>query len=341
MRARVAALLAALVVAPSAARAHGFSPAYLELRERADGRVEVLWKVPLAGEGGVEGREPVSVRLPRACREVARREPASVPGAVIDRYAVDCGPGGIGGATVTLVSPEGRGCDVMVSLRFASGQRYTGLLRAGAPSLELPRSTGGSAWRVARSYLGEGVKHIATGADHLLFVLGLLLLVRGVGALIRTVTAFTVGHSVTLALATLGVVRVASAPVEAVIALSILLLAVELSRGDDGGETLTRRAPWLVAGGFGLLHGFGFAGALTEAGLPERNVPLALLFFNVGVELGQVVFVAFALAALAAVKRLSRDRSHSVRSALTYGIGVASTYWFLARFSLVAGWFAP
>lgn len=340
MRARVAALLLALIAAPTVARAHGFSPAYLELRERADGRVEVLWKVPLAGEGGVEGREPVSVRLPRACREVARREPASVPGAVIDRYAVDCGPGGIGGATVTLVSPEGRGCDVMVSLRFASGQRYTGLLRAGAASLELPRSTGGSAWRVARSYLGEGVKHIATGADHLLFVLGLLLLVRGVGALIRTVTAFTVGHSVTLALATLGVVRMPSAPVEAVIALSILLLAVELSREGDG-ETLTRRAPWLVAGGFGLLHGFGFAGALMEAGLPARNVPLALLFFNVGVELGQVVFVAFALAALAAVKRLSRDRSDTVRSALTYGIGAASTYLFLSRFAVVAGWFAP
>jgi hydrogenase/urease accessory protein HupE len=332
------ALVAALVLAPLEARAHGFSPGYLELRERSDGRVEVLWKVPLGGEGGVEGREPMTVRLPPRCREVARREAVSVPGAMLDRYAVDCGREGLGGLTVSMESPEGRGSDVLVSARFASGQRYTGVLRAGAASLELPTPAKGGAWRVARSYLGEGVKHIATGADHLLFVLGLLLLVRAVGPLVRTITAFTVGHSVTLALATLGLVRVPQAPVEAVIALSILLLAVELS-GDE--NTWTKRAPWLVAGGFGLLHGFGFAGALIEAGVPGGNVPLALFFFNVGVELGQVAFVAVCLSALHLVKRLAPDRSDTVRSLLGYVIGVASTYWFLERSSVVMGWFAP
>ncbi len=332
-------LALALLLTPALAWAHGFAPAYLDLRERADGRVEVLFKVPLGGEGGVEGREPVAVRLPAGCREVARREAVGVPAALLERYAVDCGREGLGGRTLTLDARGERGFDVLVSARFASGERYAGVLRADAPSIELPVPAGGSAWRVARSHLGLGVKHIATGADHLLFVLGLVLLARGVGPLVRTVTAFTLGHSVTLALATLGFVRAPQAPVEAAIAASILLLAVELSAPRDAAPSWTRRAPWAVAAGFGLLHGFGFAGALTEAGLPPGNVPLALLFFNAGVELGQLAFVALCLALLAAVARLARDRSAYVRSAIVYGIGAAATYWMLVRTAVVVGWY--
>ncbi len=338
-RALSALVLVALSAMSAEALAHGFAPAYLELLERPDGRVEALWKVPLGGEGGVEGREPVEVRFPSRCHTLGRRDAVGVPGAVLERYALDCGAQGLGGATLSLVSPEGRGVDVMVSARFSAGQRYTGILRASSPSLDLPSPSGRSAWSVARSYLASGVEHIATGADHLLFVLGLLLLVKSAGALVRTVTAFTVGHSVTLALATLGVVHVPQAPVEATIALSIVLLAVERAAPDEASPTWTRRAPWLAAASFGLLHGFGFAGALTEAGLPAGNVPLALLFFNVGVEVGQVAFVALCLAALHIARRALGDRSTTVRSALVLLIGSMGTYWFLERATRIGGWF--
>ena len=333
------ACIAALLTLPSAVYGHGFSPGYLELREGARGRVEVLWKVPLGGESGVEGREPLSMRFPTYCREVARRAPVGVPGAVLERFALDCGPRGLGGATLALVSDESRGVDVLVTARFASGQRFSGLLRGASPTLTLPAAVGASRWSVARGYVASGVTHIATGVDHLMFVLGLLLLVRGVGALVRTVTAFTVGHSVTLALATLGLARVSQGPVEAAIAASIALLAVERSAPDDAPPSWTRRAPWITAGVFGLLHGFGFAGALAEAGLPTQNVPLALLAFNVGVELGQLAFVALVLAVALATRRWTANRSNTVQTVAVYVLGVAGTYLFLERTAHVAGWF--
>jgi len=325
----------AMVVWPLATWGHGFAPGYLELRELRGGRVEALWKAPVGGEGA-EG-EAAGVRLPARCREVARREAVAVPGAVIRRFALDCGSAGIGGAVIALDAPHGQGTDVLVVVRYASGRSFSGVLRGDAPTLAVPDVAGGSRLAVARSYLALGVRHIATGADHLAFVLGLLLLSRGVGGVVRTVTAFTVGHSVTLALAALGLARASQAPVEATIAASVALLGVELLDDGRGGETLTRRAPWAVAGGFGLLHGLGFAGALMEAGLPEGEVPTALLSFNVGVELGQLAFVAAAGGVLWVVAREAAKGARRVREAMAYAIGAAGVCWTLQRVAAMVG----
>jgi hydrogenase/urease accessory protein HupE len=335
VRARRCAFVAAALAWPVAARGHGFAPGYLALREGGDGRVEALWKEPVGGEGG-EG-EAARVRLPARCREVARRGDVAAPSALLRRFALDCGAAGIGGAVIALDAPHGPGTDVLVVVRYASGRSFSGVLRGDAPTLTVPDVAAGSRLAVARGYLALGVRHIATGADHLAFVLGLLLLSRGVGGVVRTVTAFTAGHSVTLALASLGLARASQAPVEATIAASIALLGVELLDEGRGGETLTRRAPWTVAGGFGLLHGFGFAGALAEAGLPTGEVPLALLCFNAGVELGQLAFVAAAGGALWAMARVSAEGARRARRTLAYAIGAAGVCWTLQRVAAMAG----
>jgi hydrogenase/urease accessory protein HupE len=221
--------------------------------------------------------------------------------------------------------------DVLLRVGYLDGSASNQRLTPDAPEVEIPRRP--SSLEVVQTYLVLGVEHILLGVDHLLFVLALLLLVRGMRRLVATVTAFTVAHSITLGAATLGLVHVPSAPVEAIIALSILFLASELARGRnaDGSEDLTARFPWLVAFAFGLLHGFGFAGALSEVGIPEQAVPLALLFFNVGVELGQLVFIA-AVFALAWVVRVSAVRVPAVwRTAVAYGIGSVAAYWAVER----------
>src|SRR6185436_2163723 len=189
-----------------------------------------------------------------------------------------------------------------------------------------------SALEVVRTYLTLGVEHILLGIDHLLFVLALLLIVKGVRRLVATVTAFTVAHSITLGAATLGFVHVPSAPVEAVIALSILFLASELARRRAGGSAdLTERFPWVVAFSFGLLHGFGFAGALSEVGIPQQAVPLALLFFNVGVEIGQLLFIA-AVFGFGWLVRLSAVRVPAIwPRAVAYGVGSAAAFWVVER----------
>jgi hydrogenase/urease accessory protein HupE len=185
---------------------------------------------------------------------------------------------------------------------------------------------------VIRTYTLLGIGHILGGVDHLLFVLALLLLVRGIGRLVATVTAFTLAHSVTLAAATLGFVHVPPAPVEATIALSILFLASELARQRaDGRADLTARFPWLVAFSFGLLHGFGFAGALSEVGVPQKAVPLALLFFNVGVEIGQLAFIAAVLAIGWSVRRAAIRAPAWWPRAAAYGIGSVAAFWVVQR----------
>jgi hydrogenase/urease accessory protein HupE len=193
--------------------------------------------------------------------------------------------------------------------------------------VEAPQDSAG----VARTYLTLGVEHILAGVDHLLFVLALVLIVSNRRRLLVTITAFTVAHSLTLAAATLGVVRVPQAPVEAVIALSIVFVAAEIIHGIQGQPGLTARAPWVVAFVFGLLHGLGFAGALAEVGLPSRAIPLALLFFNVGVELGQIIFVAAVWAILALVARASVPRHAWVRALPPYAIGAVAMFWVFER----------
>jgi len=220
--------------------------------------------------------------------------------------------------------------DVLLRVDYLDGSASNQRLTRDEPTVTIPLRP--SALDVVRTYTSLGVEHILLGVDHLLFVLALLLLVRGLRRLVATVTAFTVAHSVTLGAATLGFVHVPPAPVEAVIALSILFLACELARRRTGGDAdLTERFPWVVAFSFGLLHGFGFAGALSEVGVPAQAVPLALLFFNVGVEIGQLLFIGAVFGLGWAVRSSALRVPQGWQRAAAYGIGSVAAFWLVQR----------
>ncbi|MFQ5575169.1 MAG: HupE/UreJ family protein, partial [Terriglobia bacterium] len=219
--------------------------------------------------------------------------------------------------------------DVLARVSFLDGYTQTTLIRPSNPSFVIQGSQ--STLQVSRQYLVLGIEHILGGIDHLLFVLGLLLIVRGFGLLLKTITAFTIAHSITLAMAALGFVNVPQAPVEAVIALSILFLASELAKQQKGNPGLTARYPWVVALSFGLLHGFGFAGALSEVGLPQTDIPLALLFFNVGVEIGQLMFVAAVLLVRWLIQILKFRWPVWTEQTPAYAIGSLAAFWFIQR----------
>jgi hydrogenase/urease accessory protein HupE len=317
-----------VLVAPACALAHSFEPALLDLRERRPGLFDVAWKTPGPLAGGL------SPELPAHCR----RRDLSSEGEGITFFQADCGTTGLRGERVAVRGLAGTRVDAIVRIEWTDGTVTSGVLGGTAEELVVPTMTGtggvgtGAPARVVLwSYGRLGVAHILFGFDHLLFVLALLLLVPGVRALVRTITAFTVAHSLTLALAVLGVVHVPAAPVEALIAASIVLLAAELTRPADAPPTLARRWPWAVAFLFGLLHGLGFAGALAEVGLPADQIPLALLAFNLGVETGQLVFVAAMLGPVIGVRRLTTARAW-VRLVPAYAIGVLATAWTLERF---------
>ena len=224
---------------------------------------------------------------------------------------------------------------VLVIANWLEGDGVTAYVPGNGAEIEVPLSelkAGASSWTtLSGRYLVIGAEHILFGIDHLLFVLGLLLLMRGFWKLVQTVTSFTVAHSITLACAVLGVVPVPGAPVEVLIALSIAFLAREIIMGQRGETTLVHRRPWLVAFAFGLLHGFGFAGALGELGLSDADIPLALLFFNIGVELGQVGFICVLLAGHHLIQRSNKAMMFSVERGLAYGLGAIATYWFIER----------
>ena len=352
----------ALLIAASAS-AHEVRPAFLELTERAPGEFDVLWKVPAMGGTPLAGEElphpqpalavdpnapttmpcgcpaPTAAQLSRGVLPIHPSLPhnavmLSLPrserifGAEIKRWTISTGPRGLDGWEVTVHGLQATMTDVLVRIALADGRVVSRLLRPDAPSFVFGQETAGPA---AGGYFVLGVKHILFGIDHLLFVLALVLIVRGAGLLVKTITAFTIAHSITLALATLGFVKVPSAPVEAIIALSIVFVAAEIVRARHGKHGLTERAPWLVAGTFGLLHGFGFAGALAQVGLPQNDIPLALLFFNLGVEAGQLAFVAVVLAILAVVRRIRLPALEWARLAPPYAIGTVAMFWVIQR----------
>ncbi len=322
---RGAILLLAWLVAPVApARAHEMRPAYLELRETTPDTYQVLWKVPARG---LNERLSLYVRFSDDTDVVAQPVGGFVAGSHLQRWRVRR-PGGLTGTPITIVGLSSTFTDVLLRLERADGTSLSHRLTADAPTYVVAASP--SLRQLAWTYLALGVGHILLGIDHLLFVLALLFLVGGGRKLIGTITAFTVAHSITLALATLGFVHVPGAPVEATIALSIVFVAAEIVHGRKGRPGLTARWPWIVAFIFGLLHGFGFAGALTELGLPQKAIPLALLFFNVGVELGQLAFVAAVLLA-ARLTRALTPRPESIDVAPAYGIGSIAMFWVIQR----------
>jgi hydrogenase/urease accessory protein HupE len=256
-------------------------------------------------------------------------------GASIEKWKLDCGEKGLEGYSITISGLEETFTDTLVRINMLNGAVHSEILRGNARSFVVAQSP--SALGVMADYFVLGVQHILGGIDHLLFVLCLVILVTGFGNLVKTVTAFTVAHSITLAGSALGYVDVSQGPVEAVIALSILFLARELlvtgqRRSDSGYQpSLTERAPWLVAFAFGLLHGFGFAGALAEIGLPQNEIPLALLMFNVGVEAGQLLFIGGVLLAALGLAKMKWKIPYQVTSAVVFSIGGISAFWLIDR----------
>jgi hydrogenase/urease accessory protein HupE len=269
--------------------------------------------------------------MPKDCEIVAPPVVERLQGSEVRRWTIRV-PHGLDGWEVTAHGLSATMVDVLVRVELADGRVVSQLLRPESPSFVFSAAVEKPA---ASGFFRLGVQHIMTGLDHLLFVLCLLLLVRGLGPILKTITAFTIAHSITLGLATLGYVHIPSAPVEATIALSIVFLATEIAKRRSGAPSLTERMPWLVAFTFGLLHGFGFAGALSQVGLPPGEIPLALLLFNLGVEAGQLVFVAAVLVIVAAVHRLARCPAW-LRPAPAYAIGSVASYWLIAR--VIAFW---
>lgn len=331
----------AAVALTTATAAHEVRPAYLELHETSAGRFEVLWKQPVLAdaEPGAIRRLPLRPAFPAHCGEAGRSLPEVTASALIERWTIDCGAGGLGGAPIEIAGLPRTLTDVLLRVRFRDGAAVDRLLRPEAPRAAVQPETGGG--MAVPAYLRLGVEHLLFGFDHILFVVGLTFLVRRPLQLVQVVTAFTAAHSITLALSTLGVVTLPQRPVEAVIALSILFLAVELARGDrttgsvaadarDNRSALAR-SPWAIAFGFGLLHGFGFAGALADIGLPEQARAMALLLFNVGVEIGQLAVVGLLLALLYGLRARRVPLPAAAAMVPIYVMGTVSAYWFIER----------
>ncbi len=244
------------------------------------------------------------------------------------RWSVRCA-GGLPGQKLYIEGLIATYTDVLARIVSADGTVQTAQLTPDAS--ELSAIAAPTATDTAATYFVLGMQHIMLGLDHLLFVLALLLLIRDTRTLIATITAFTLAHSITLACAALGIAAAPQPPVEALVALSIALVAAEIIRNSRGQFDLSSRYPWVIAFFFGLLHGFGFGGALREIGLPQKDVPLALLSFNLGVEAGQLVFVALALLAIARLRLLLAVRSAKPRLWTTHVIGAVSAVWFVQR----------
>src|SRR6476620_1255788 len=284
-----------------AAGADEFRPGYLELRQQDAETYDVFWKVPARGDNLRLG---IYVVFPRDSVNLSEPRSTFHAGAYSERWRLRR-KGGLVGQKVRIEGLPSGVTDVLVRVDRLDGTSQVTRLLPSNPSFVVETSAGPG--EVARTYLLLGVQHILLGIDHLLFVLALLVVVKGVGRVITTVTAFTIAHSITLAAATLGLVRVPGPPVEAAIALSIVFVALEIIHSRQGSAGLTERFPWVVAFTFGLLHGFGFAGALSEVGLPQTAIPVALLFFNIGVELGQLLFVASVLFVITLARKILRS----------------------------------
>jgi hypothetical protein len=327
MKARPVALLVgvSLLLGATLARAHPLAPALLELRERPGGRVEVKFKTPAKRLPGTN----LVPLLPESCSTTTPSTSEREGTAVVERYAATC-HASLAGARIGIRGLEASQTDALLRVELADGRHIQGVLRSSEPSLVIPERP--SRLAVVRDYARLGALHIASGFDHLLFVFGLLVLVGArTKPLLKTVTAFTLGHSVTLSLAVLGFVAFPSGLVELAIAGSIFVLGAELAQGPDAPPGRLRRLPWLMAGAFGLLHGFGFAGALAEVGLPSGEIPLALFAFNVGIELGQLAFIGLVLAVWGLAIRVQVPLPPWSRALPAYGIGCLAAYWCIER----------
>lgn len=316
------------------AHADELRPAYVELNQISQSEWKVLWKASARSVLGQTGE----IIIPQACRPAAKVERRFVATNILTSQTLEC-TGSIAGQSIGLKGLELSTTDALVRISTLGEDTQTLRLTPDAAVATIARED--AIANVAWTYTVIGVEHIVFGFDHLLFVLALVLLLKGGWLVAKTVTAFTIAHSITLIGSTLGYLSLPSQPVEAIIALSIVFLAVEIVKAertriilrDNGAENLrlSERFPWIVAFLFGLLHGFGFAGALAEIGLPQDAIPMALLTFNLGVEIGQLIIVGAAFAVLALIRRFQQSWLHPAKTATSYAIGVIATYWFLER----------
>lgn len=303
--------------------AHEIRPAYLQIIQVAENAYEVFWKVPSMGDA-VPKIQPV---FPLEFTIESLKAPHQIPGSVIYYYRINSEQP-LQGKKVFIEGLNKTLIDVLVTVEYLNGEKATLLLQPDFDSAVIPGKT--TVIDIVKTYTVLGIEHILLGIDHLLFVLALILITKGKWKILKTITAFTLAHSITLSLAALGYVNFPGPPVEAVIALSIVFLALEILKNLKGKETLTSKKPWIVAFSFGLLHGFGFAGALSDIGLPQQDIPLALAFFNVGVELGQIIFVVVVLLLLKMIN-LKNNWPVFVKKIPAYAIGSIAAFWMIQR----------
>jgi len=316
------------------AQAHESQPGMLELNQLTDTRFEVVWRAPIYyGEP-----HPAQLELPDNWQPISNPTVRQLSDSALHRLIVEVPNSLIDGSVVRFPGLESTITDVFIVMTRLDGSQMTQVVRPTEPFAEL---RGERSWYVsAKEYLVLGLNHILTGIDHLLFVLGLLLIVSGRWTLLKTITAFTIAHSITLAIATLGYATAPGPPLNAAIALSILFLGPEIVRVWRGQTSFTIRHPWVVAFAFGLLHGFGFASGLTINGLPSSEIPVALLLFNVGVEIGQLFFVAIILLLERSFRILEVRWPHWAEALPAYTVGGLVAFWTIQRVAMMFGGFA-
>ncbi|MBK7405046.1 MAG: HupE/UreJ family protein [Phycisphaerales bacterium] len=326
----LAIALALLAAFAPAARAHDNQPAYLLLRQTGPETYDAMWKLPATT--GV--RPPLEVVLPDACTPNGPRASGILADSYVDRWSFRC-PGGLEGRRIQIEGLKPGGLDVLVRIETLDGATRTLRIKPAEPWADI---LGPPTWfQAAQSYLVLGIEHILGGLDHLLFVLGLLFIVRNRSMLFKTVTSFTIAHSITLAIATLGYAYPPVATLNALIALSILFLGPEIIRVGRGETSLTIRHPWIVAFAFGLIHGFGFASGLIDLGIPRAEIPLALVTFNVGVEIGQLGFIALFLALGLSFRVLRFQPRSWLRFLPGYIVGSLGAAWTIGRLVVLIG----
>jgi hydrogenase/urease accessory protein HupE len=317
-------LLIAFFAATVDVSAHEIRPAYLQVDQVGHNRFSVLWRTPILS--GM--RLPVLLKFSDGIKLVTEPLERELSDSVIERSVIES-PGELAGQRIDFVGLQATITDVLVRVSWLDGRKATEFVKPAQPWIDL--SDRQATWQVAKTYTTLGIEHILMGFDHLLFVVGLVIIVRSTRSLIKTITAFTVAHSITLGLATLGYASVPAAPLNAAISLSILFLGVEVVRLWRGQTSFTLRHPWIVAFAFGLLHGFGFASGLTTVGLPSGDIPLALLSFNVGVEIGQLTFVLIILLLRRAVQVLQFNLPRWASYAPGYLVGSLGAFWTIER----------